>query len=134
MTDKDSEAAIKLFIEAIDIYEGEDKHIYIADTWRSCLAIMLRNGKTDSGIALLERMQRNFLKLEQMEYLRKAQLCVVILKVAHLPICVRPHPSPTFFRGRVALSSHNSSNIPLGQIVSNASQTPAHRCVRGECS
>lgn len=42
MTDSDSDGAIKLFIEAIDIYESEEKHIYIADTWRNCLAIMLR--------------------------------------------------------------------------------------------
>ena len=40
-----------------------------------------RNGKHDSAIQLLERMQRNFVKLDQMEYLRKAQLSVIVLKV-----------------------------------------------------
>ena len=42
MTDTDSDGAIKLFIEAIEIYEGEEKHIFIADTWRNCLALMLK--------------------------------------------------------------------------------------------
>mmetsp|Transcript_32884 Transcript_32884/g.82966 ORF Transcript_32884/g.82966 Transcript_32884/m.82966 type:complete len:310 (-) Transcript_32884:158-1087(-) len=81
-TDTDPDGSIKLFIEAIELYEGADKHIFIADTWRSCLSLMLKNQKMDSAIQLLEKMQRIFVKLEQTEYLRKAQLSVIILKLS----------------------------------------------------
>eukprot|EP00285_Hemiselmis_virescens_P015478 CAMPEP_0173393024 /NCGR_PEP_ID=MMETSP1356-20130122/21867_1 /TAXON_ID=77927 ORGANISM="Hemiselmis virescens, Strain PCC157" /NCGR_SAMPLE_ID=MMETSP1356 /ASSEMBLY_ACC=CAM_ASM_000847 /LENGTH=295 /DNA_ID=CAMNT_0014350973 /DNA_START=268 /DNA_END=1152 /DNA_ORIENTATION=+ len=81
-TETNPDGSIKLFLQAIDLYEGADKHIFIADTWRNCLSLMLKNGKTDSGIQLLEKMQRIFTKLEQIEYLRKAQLSVIVLKLS----------------------------------------------------
>jgi hypothetical protein len=82
LAEEDPDRAVAAYLDAITIFEDEEKHIFISDAWRACLSLMLRNSKTDEAIALLLRMCSTFALLKQPEYLRKAQLSVVVLQLS----------------------------------------------------
>mmetsp|Transcript_3645 Transcript_3645/g.9016 ORF Transcript_3645/g.9016 Transcript_3645/m.9016 type:complete len:321 (-) Transcript_3645:200-1162(-) len=79
IAEDDVDSAIKLYLESMSIYEDEEKHIFIGDSWRACLGLMMRHRKVDDAIQLLTRMIHNFELLEQTDYMYKAQLSVVVL-------------------------------------------------------
>mmetsp|Transcript_31275 Transcript_31275/g.100325 ORF Transcript_31275/g.100325 Transcript_31275/m.100325 type:complete len:241 (-) Transcript_31275:569-1291(-) len=79
IAEDDVDNAIKLYLESMSIYEDEEKHIFIGDSWRACLGLMMRHRKVDDAIQLLKRMIHNFEILDQTDYMYKAQLSVVVL-------------------------------------------------------
>jgi len=80
--DEEPDNAITAYLDAITILEDEEKHIFISDAWRACLSLMLRNNKVDEAITFLLRMCPTFVSLKQPEYLRKAQLSVIVLQLS----------------------------------------------------
>jgi len=82
VSDEDVDQAIIYYLDAIEQYVSEEKHIFVGDTWRTCLNLMVRNRKLDEAVKLLEKMFSVFEKLEQADYLHKAQLSVVVIKLS----------------------------------------------------
>ena len=129
--------AIQYYLDVIAIFEESDKHVYISDTWRSALGLMLRRGRLEDAAKLLQRMFPTFARLEQADYLYKAQLrCQSCVLSAHLsvllppanypracPLCkvdATPPCSPLFpsksRRGASGASGRRCSQTGIGQI------------------
>ena len=90
--------AIQYYLDVIAIFEESDKHVYISDTWRSALGLMLRRGRLEDAAKLLQRMCPTFARLEQADYLYKAQLrcqsCVLTAHLSVLPPANYPRACP----------------------------------------
>mmetsp|Transcript_39176 Transcript_39176/g.79063 ORF Transcript_39176/g.79063 Transcript_39176/m.79063 type:complete len:205 (-) Transcript_39176:48-662(-) len=83
MADDDVDLAIKHYRRSIELYaEDEQQAIFIGDTWRQCLNLMVKHDKKEDALSFLDTMFPIFEMLGQAEYLHKAQLSAVILHLA----------------------------------------------------
>lgn len=78
----DADAAIQNYLDVITLYEENEKHIYIADTWRAVLGLLLRQERHADAVQLLLRMFPTFRLLGQEDYLYKAQLSMIVVQLA----------------------------------------------------
>mmetsp|Transcript_21211 Transcript_21211/g.49796 ORF Transcript_21211/g.49796 Transcript_21211/m.49796 type:complete len:317 (+) Transcript_21211:22-972(+) len=81
MCDIRIDLGIQLYKDALSIYEVNDRHAMMGDTWRQALAAMLKAEMWTEALELLERLLPTFVKLEQMPYHHRACLSILILKL-----------------------------------------------------
>eukprot|EP00286_Rhodomonas_abbreviata_P005264 CAMPEP_0181330694 /NCGR_PEP_ID=MMETSP1101-20121128/24059_1 /TAXON_ID=46948 /ORGANISM="Rhodomonas abbreviata, Strain Caron Lab Isolate" /LENGTH=341 /DNA_ID=CAMNT_0023440013 /DNA_START=125 /DNA_END=1150 /DNA_ORIENTATION=- len=82
VAEEDVTVAVKRYRRGMKLYEEDDQHIFIGDTWRHCLALLLKNDRKEEAVGLLTDMFDTFERLDQADYLHKAQLSVIILHLS----------------------------------------------------
>ena len=79
--ESDAEAAIELLLEAVDIYEEEEKEIYSNETFKTLISLQLRNDKAADARATLTRQAKVYDKLENRPSQWKSYLSIVVLSL-----------------------------------------------------
>jgi len=77
----DFDTAIKLGLEALDIYQTEDKEIFSPNTFRYTTGLMIKNNKLKDAINLYKTQSEVHIRLNQIPDLCKVYLSSIILNL-----------------------------------------------------